>query len=61
MRLKLFTVATGNRKLKFEDLEANVNEWLADHPEVVVENTHPVGQPNIGWGHLTMAVWYTEQ
>ena len=61
MKLKLFSVQSGNRKPRFEDLERSVNEWLADHPDVVVENSHPVGQPNIGWGHLGIAVWYSQR
>ena len=38
MKLKIFSVKSGNRKPEFEALEANVNERLADHPSVVVEN-----------------------
>lgn len=61
MRLKLFTVESSNRKPCFEDLEANVNEWLAHHPDIVAESTHAVAQPNVSWGHLAIAVWYTEK
>ena len=61
MRLKLFTVESSNRKPSFEDLEASVNEWLADHPDIVAENTHGVAQPNVSWGHLAIAVWYREK
>ena len=61
MKLKLFSVKTGNQKTKFDTLEASVNEWLADHPNIVIENTNDLSQPNIGWSHLALAVWYTEK
>ena len=38
-----------------------MNEWLAQHPDIVAENTHAIAQPNVGWGHLAIAVWYTEK
>jgi hypothetical protein len=60
VRLQLFTVESDKRKLTFEDLEASVNEWPADHPDIVVENTHGVAQPNVGWGNRAGAVWYAE-
>jgi hypothetical protein len=61
MKLKVFSAQTGNRKPQFESLEASVNEWLADHPNVVIENANHLSQPNVSWSHLALAVWYTEQ
>ena len=61
MKLKIFSAQSGNRKPKFEALEANVNEWLADYPSIVIESTNYLSQPNINWSHLALAVWYTEQ
>ncbi len=61
MKLKLFSVKSGNMKPKFDTLEANANEWLADHPNIVIEHTNDVSQPNIGWSHLALAIWYTEK
>jgi len=61
VRVKVFSVQSTNRKPRFDDLETKVNQWLADHPETVVENTVPIGQPNLGWGHVAIAVWYTER
>ena len=61
MKLKLFSVRSGFIKPKFDALEANVNEWLADHPNIVIENTNFLSQPNLAWSHLAMAVWYTEK
>ncbi len=60
MKLKIFSVTSGNRKVKFEALETSVNEWLADHPNIVIENTNDLTQPNVAWSHLALAVWYTE-
>lgn len=62
MRVKLFTRGHEIRKAvpRFESLEADINAWLTDHPEVVVENAHRVSQPTFGWGHLAIAVWYSE-
>ena len=60
MKLKLFSVKTGNRKAKFATLEADVNAWLADHPDIVIENTNDLSQPNMSWTHLALAIWYTE-
>ncbi|MGB9358465.1 MAG: hypothetical protein WCC01_07910 [Acidimicrobiia bacterium] len=60
MKLKVFTVESSNRKPGFDDLEASVNEWLIRQPDIVVENTHTIAQPNVGWGHLAIAVWYAE-
>jgi hypothetical protein len=61
MKLKIFSVNSRNRKPRFESLEASVNEWLADHPSIVVENTNDLSQPNMNWSHLSLAVWYTDQ
>jgi hypothetical protein len=61
MKLKLFSVKSGNLRTKFDTLEANVNEWLADHPNIVIENTNFLSQPNLTWSHLALAVWYTEK
>lgn len=61
MKLKIFSTQTGNRKPQFESLEASVNEWLADHPNVVIESANDLSQPNVSWSHLALAVWYTEQ
>jgi hypothetical protein len=54
-------VQSGNRKTQFDALEANVNQWLADHPNIPIENTNNLSQPNINWSHLALAVWYTEK
>ncbi len=48
------------KKAGFEKLEANVNDWLVDHPDITIEHTHDLAQPNLGWGQTTLAVWYTE-
>ena len=61
MKLKLFSVKSGNLRTKFDTFEAKVNEWLADHPNIVIENTNFLSQPNISWSHLALAVWYTEK
>jgi hypothetical protein len=61
MMLKIFSVKSGNRKPQFETLEASVNEWLADHPNIVVEDVNDVSQPNLNWSHIALAVWYTDQ
>ena len=61
MKLKLFSVQSGNRKTQFDALETNVNQWLADHPNILIENTNDLSQPNINWSHLALAVWYTEK
>jgi hypothetical protein len=61
MKLKIFSVSTGNRKPKFETLEASVNDWPADHPNIVIEHTNHFTQPNVNWSHLAVAVWYTDE
>jgi len=62
VRLKIFAVKSGNsvKKAGFEKLEAIVNEWLVDHPDIAIEHTHDLAQPNIGWNQTALAVWYTE-
>ena len=61
MKLKLFSVKSGNRKARFDALEADVNSWLAEQPDIVIENTNDLSQPNMSWTHLALAVWYTEK
>jgi hypothetical protein len=61
MKLKIFSAQSGNRKPKFDDLESEANSWLADHPSIVIEQTSFLSQPNIGWSHLALAVWYSEK
>lgn len=60
MKLKLFSVQPGNRKPDFDGLEDDVNAWLADHPNVVIDHTNALTQPSAAWSHLTLAVWYSE-
>ena len=61
MKLQIFSAKSGNRKPEFENLEASVNEWLADHPNVVIENVNDLSQPNMSWSQHAAAVWYTDQ
>ena len=61
MKIKLFVMKAGNRKPHFDTLEADVNAWLADHPNIVIEHTNDLSQPNVGWSHLALAVWYSEK
>lgn len=61
MKLKIFSVSSGNRKTQFESLETDVNEWLADQPNIVIANTNALSQPNVSWSHLALAVWYTNK
>lgn len=58
---KLFAVQATNRKPSFDSLEADVNAWLGDHPDIVVERTDDFSQPNAAWSHLALAVWYSEK
>jgi hypothetical protein len=62
VKLKIFVVKSGNsiKKAGLEELETNVNVWLAEHPDVAIENTHTLGGPNLGWNLTALAVWYTE-
>lgn len=61
MKLKLFSEKTGNMKPRLDSLEESVNEWLAEHPNIVIEHTHELAQPNAGWSHIGLAVWYSEK
>lgn len=61
MKLKLFVMKEGNRKPDFDTLEADVNAWLADHPNIVIEHTNDLSQPSATWSHLSLAVWYSEK
>ena len=61
MKLKMFVMKTGNRKPDFDTLEADVNAWLADHPNIVIEHTSELSQPNVSWSHLALGVWYSEK
>ena len=65
MKVKLFAVGMGKKKVKravrFEALEAEINSWLEDHPDIAVEQVHQLSQPNIDWGQLAVAVWYSER
>lgn len=60
MKLKIFSVRSGNRKTGFAALEDDVNEWLAEHPGIVVSHTNDLSQPNVVTSHLSLAVWYSE-
>lgn len=62
MKLRIFIVKSGNsvKRSGLAELEANVNEWLADQSSIVIEHTNYMGHPNIGWGHTAMALWYSE-
>ena len=59
MEVKLFSVKSTSRKPGFDTLEAEVNAWLADHPDHVIEHTNVLSQPNFGWSHFAVAVFYT--
>ena len=59
--MKLFSLQSSNRKTGFTTLEADVNSWLADHPNIVIEHTNDLSQPNVSFLHLALAVWYTEK
>lgn len=61
MKIELSSVKEGNRKGGFDSLEADVNAWLADHPNIVIEHTNDLSQPNVSWSHLALAVWYIEK
>ena len=62
MKLKIFLIKSGNsvKKAGLGDLEADVNQWLAEHPDITIENSHTLGGPNLGWNLTSLAVWYTE-
>ena len=61
MKVKLFFLEAKNRKPGFDTLEADINAWLADHPNLVIEHTNGLSEPNAAWSHLTLAVWYSEK
>ena len=61
MQFKIFSIKTGNMKAQFDSLEGQVNEWLAEHPDVVIEHTQDLSQPNAAWSHLSIAMWYSEK
>jgi hypothetical protein len=60
MKLKIFSMTSGNRRTKFDALEVDVNAWLEAHPDIKVANSHVMTQPNLSWSHLALAVWYTD-
>ncbi len=60
MKLKVFSMKSSNRAPDFASLEADVNAWLSEHPDIVIDHTNRLSQPNISWSHLALAVWYTE-
>ncbi len=61
MRVKLFAAKEkGKRSARFEELEAQINTWLESHPNITVERAHRLSQPNLAWGQLAVAVWYSE-
>ncbi len=61
MKLKLFSMQASNRKPGLDTLEADVNAWLADHPNITIEHTNDLSQPSAVWSHLALAVWYSEK
>lgn len=60
MKMKIFSVKSGNRKPEFATLEVDVNAWLAEYPDVVIEHTSDLSHPSAAWSHLTLVVWYRE-
>ena len=61
MKLKVFSAKSGNRNPRFDTLETEVNSWLDLHPEITIDHTSFLSQPNMQWSHLALAVWYTER
>lgn len=61
MKVKLFSMQAHNRKPRFDTLEADMNAWLADHPDIVIEQTNDLTQPSATWSHVALAVWYSEK
>ncbi|MEA2024888.1 MAG: hypothetical protein U9N79_11470 [Actinomycetota bacterium] len=65
MKVKMFAVGIRKKKVKravrFEFLEAEINSWLEDNPGIAVDHVHQLSQPNIDWGQLAVAVWYSER
>jgi hypothetical protein len=62
MKAKLFVKGSGWGKpiTQFQHLEAEINSWLDENPNINVEHAHRLSQPTFGWGQLAVAVWYTE-
>ena len=61
MKVKLFTRGKVlDPHKRFEDLESDINTWLADHPDIEVTYAHRLSQPTFGWGELAVALWYRE-
>ena len=62
MQVNLFR--RGGTKVKpaeqFNDLEDEINSWLAEHPEITIEPAHRLSQPTLGRGERAVAVWYSE-
>ena len=61
MNVKVFTMQASNRKPSFNAFETDVNAWLADHPNIVIEHTNQMSEPNAAWSHIALAVWYSEK
>ncbi len=61
MKLKIFSVKSVNRQAQFGTLEANIDDWLAANPSIIIEHTDDLSQPNVSWSHLALAVWYAEK
>jgi hypothetical protein len=61
-KVKMLSSSTGWGKpaKQFAELEEAVNDWLANNPDISVEDTHLLSQPTFGWGQLAVAVWYRE-
>jgi hypothetical protein len=61
MKVKIFTLRAKNRKPGFKNFEADINAWLAKHPNIVIENTTHVSSPSATFSMLALAVWYSEK
>jgi hypothetical protein len=61
MRVKLFNMRAKNRKPGFDAFEADINAWLAKHPNIVIEHTNYVSSPSATWSLLALSVWYSEK
>lgn len=62
LKFKVFSSSSGWGKpaTQFEELEEQVNSWLADHTDVSLDQAHMLSQPTFGWGQLAVAVWYRQ-
>ena len=60
MKLKIFSVKSGNGQAQFDVLEAILNDWLTENPSIIIEHTDNLSQPNMSWSHLSLAVRYAE-